>query len=1171
MATNIRSISVGGIYIQSGNGIPSHLSPKGSIYIDIDSPSEYLSNGSGTWSVNAGFQLTADQYAAITGSTSPSNSNTFVTFTDLATSTADTKVKVSSFDTTSGYLNQKLTGSTNILLSLLDSGGNEKIQILQTGLATLSGSTFTGPVYGTILSATTISGGTFFGNGSNLTGISTKDTMVTGGTYTTGTGIALFTNNTGGTFNVGGFFKPSDDIHVTGFTINNSTYDLTISGSNSVNYTVNLGTLVSDVTITGGTYNINNGVCTFFNNTGGTFNISGFTTGLTDTTISSFSYNNANKLSINDSTGGTFTVNINTVTGLTITGNAFISGSTLSNTISATTYQNLPTDIRVTGGTYLSGTTIFTNNTGGTFSVTGFNTSNTDITITGITNNNNLITITNNTGGTSSTLFNTITGLTVNGNLSVTGLTLSNTISATTYQNLPTDIRVTGITNNNNLITITNNTGGTSSTLFNTVTGLTITGNAFISGSTEISGNIGLGISPSTEAIYTYSPTSARRITVESGNASQFAGFRAITPNANYFFGINTGVSDFVFFDNTENIRKIIISSGGSATITLNTRLTVTGNTSLQGLTATTISATTYQNLPSTSGLITGITNNNNLITITNNTGGTSSTLFNTVTGLTVTGVVGIGTITTPVSKLEVTETTFVDILTLSRNTGTPQSWGFRVGNNNGSGFGRLGIFDSISGLEMASITSNVYGGRFGLGITNPSEKLHVSGNTIVTGTLSASTISATTYQNLPIDVSVTGGTLTSIGTAVFTNNTGGTFSISGFNTSNTDITITGITNNNNLITITNNTGGTSSTLFNTVTGLTVNGNLNITGLTLSNTISATTYQNLPSTSGLITGITNNNNLITITNNTGGTSSTLFNTVTGLTVNGNLSATTINSVSVVGRTIINSNNVYEGRNSGNTLTFNVDGNGNVNAGVYYGFGGNLTGLNAFQIFSSSTLSQTSVTASTVQDIIIFSGININILTNQASKTLTFSASTATGGGGGGGEVNTASNIGSANNIFAQKSSLDLQFRTLSAGTNVTITSGSTTLTINSTGGNNRIGGSVSTTTIGNTTLSQISGLTSDSTHYINSFVTAKSSGTTAWGIWKRTLAVTTSGTTPTIRFINADVDSFSSNLSATTVNFSVSGTNININVSGVTNTQIQWDSAYEIISKSTRI
>ena len=55
-----------------------------------------------------------------------------------------------------------------------------------------------------------------------------------------------------------------------------------------------------------------------------------------------------------------------------------------------------------------------------------------------------------------------------------------------------------------------------------------------------------------------------------------------------------------------------------------------------------------------------------------------------------------------------------------------------------------------------------------------------------------------------------------------------------------------------------------------------------------------------------------------------------------------------------------------------------------------------------------------------------------------------------GGTGGSGEVNTASNVGGSNGIFYQKSGVDLEFRSLSAGTNISITSGATTLTINST-------------------------------------------------------------------------------------------------------------------------
>jgi len=149
-------------------------------------------------------------------------------------------------------------------------------------------------------------------------------------------------------------------------------------------------------------------------------------------------------------------------TGDTMTGTLYVP------TISASTYQNLPTDIRVTGGTYSNGTATFTNNTGGTFNISGFFTGSTDIYSTGFTYSNNTFTISQSSGSSLTTTINSVTGLTVNGSLSVTGTTSSGTISATTYQNLPTDIRVTGGTYTAGTATFTNNTGGT----FN-VTGFT--------------------------------------------------------------------------------------------------------------------------------------------------------------------------------------------------------------------------------------------------------------------------------------------------------------------------------------------------------------------------------------------------------------------------------------------------------------------------------------------------------------------------------------------------------------------------------------------------------------------------------------------------------------------------------------------------------------------------
>ena len=142
-----------------------------------------------------------------------------------------------------------------------------------------------------------------------------------------------------------------------------------------------------------------------------------------------------------------------------------------------------------------------------------------------------------------------------------------------------------------------------------------------------------------------------------------------------------------------------------------------------------------------------------------------------------------------------------------------------------------------------------------------------ISGATNFIGGLSANTFSATTYQNLPLDIRVTGGTYSS-GVTTFTNNTGGTFNVSGYYTgytASTDIRVTGGTYSNGTAIFTNNTGGT----------------FNVSGFLTGTT---DTY---------VTGGTYSNNNYTFTNNTGGTFNiNNVNTMTGLTINGSLSATT---------------------------------------------------------------------------------------------------------------------------------------------------------------------------------------------------------------------------------------------------------------------------------------
>lgn len=306
------------------------------------------------------------------------------------------------------------------------------------------------------------------------------------------------------------------------------------------------------------------------------------------------------------SSGGGVSGDYLPLSGGTVTGATTFNSGLTTNTISATTYQNLPIDVFVTGGTFSSGDIIFTNNTGGTFNVTGI--SSFDTFVTGFTYNDNTLTILQNSGSSLSVNINTMTGLTINGDFNVTGTTSSNIISATTYQNLPTDIRVTGGTLNKNTdtITFTNNTGGT----FN-VTGVTDT---FVTGAT-------------------FSGTSL----IISQNENQ--------P------------------DVTANISTVSLS-GALSSVTFN--IVTTG-----GISASTISATTYQNLP-TDIFVTGGTYSNGTTIFTNNTGGTFNvsgyfTGYTNVVNSLTTGVGLSGDVTT--GDVTIINTAPDQVVTLSGGT----------------------------------------------------------------------------------------------------------------------------------------------------------------------------------------------------------------------------------------------------------------------------------------------------------------------------------------------------------------------------------------------------------------------------------------------------------------------------------------------------------------------
>ena len=194
---------------------------------------------------------------------------------------------------------------------------------------------------------------------------------------------------------------------VSGITFSSSTLTLTNPTGGTKTVTIN------DYYTTGATYS--NGLIYFNRNdqlSAYTVNISSLT-GDANTFITAVTYtSSANTITLTDNTNSSFSVYINSVSGLTVNGS--LSATTLYGDGSNLTGISTQ-DTFVTGGTYSNGSAIFTNNTGGTFNVSGFYTGGTDVFVTGGTYSLSTLTFTNNTGGT----FN-VTGITTATNFSNT-------------------------------------------------------------------------------------------------------------------------------------------------------------------------------------------------------------------------------------------------------------------------------------------------------------------------------------------------------------------------------------------------------------------------------------------------------------------------------------------------------------------------------------------------------------------------------------------------------------------------------------------------------------------------------------------------------------------------------------------------------------------------------
>ena len=182
------------------------------------------------------------------------------------------------------------------------------------------------------------------------------DITVTGGTYSNGT--AVFSNSTGGTFNVTGFTSggTGTDTFLTGGTYNNSTGTLSLERNDSgstINITGFTTGATEDTYVTGVTYNQLTKELTLGLNDGVDFNATGFAAEVTGGTYSGGSIT----LYKNDGTTSLITgLEILTHIGLVNDSNISVSGATID-FVDTTTYKGAFFDYVIDDGTnYRAGT-----------------------------------------------------------------------------------------------------------------------------------------------------------------------------------------------------------------------------------------------------------------------------------------------------------------------------------------------------------------------------------------------------------------------------------------------------------------------------------------------------------------------------------------------------------------------------------------------------------------------------------------------------------------------------------------------------------------------------------------------------------------------------------------------------------------------------------------------
>lgn len=616
------------------------------------------------------------------------------------------------------------------------------------------------------------------------------DNFITGATYNNNT---LTIDRTNGSVNVD---IPSE--FVTGITFNPTTYDLTLSRTNGLsNLTSNLAVLASDIYVLSGVYNPSTGIVTYTNNSGSTFGVSGFTTGMTDSYTTN-AYLNGNEIRFDNNIqgGNIYNVDLTPLLSGKTNNTDFWLHTGDTNNPHQTSFSNLTS----TGHTHtLSEITDFSSYSGSVQTQIDSKVNNT--TFTSYTANTQNILNTKIDGGINvgggNEIFSGITGTDMNFRTLSGG---SNTILTTIGDvvkidvTLPSEVNtyVTGFTIDTNQLILTQN-DGTSGFTVDLSPYIDNTDN-YVTGGTKVNNSVVFGRND-TNNILTLS--GGTNITISEPTTGIFK-FDSLDTNTNTFVSGGTYSTGNIFFSGNSSETSFIVDV--SALID-DTNYYVTGST---------LNGNTLE-----------LGRNGGLPTLTTDLSQFIDNTDNYVTGGTMVGNTLVLDRTNALSAVTVDLSQFVDNTNSYVTGGTVSGTDLVLGRNGGLSditIDTSPYFDNTNSYVTGFTYNNT--NTLTLGRNGGLSDLSVSINTITGLTVNGS-LSATTFygdgSNLTgistQDTYVTGGTYSN-GTAIFSDNNGGTFSVNGFLT-----------------------GSTSGGDYLPLTGGTVNGDVNINGQTiLSNT-----------------------------------------------------------------------------------------------------------------------------------------------------------------------------------------------------------------------------------------------------------------------------------------------------------------------------------------------